>query len=342
MTAPPVLATVVRDGVVESVHRGHLAVVDAEGTVLAGVGDPAAVVYARSSVKPLQALATLQLLADAGVADQLGDAGLAIACASHAGTDVHQIEAAHLLALAGLDESALRCPPALPSDIPALLVHGEATRLAHNCSGKHAAFIWAQAAAGADPAAYLDVDSRIQQQVREHLAAVTGAAPEGPGVDGCGAPAWRLPLAALATGFARLAAPRRSAAGGGAAAGCAAGLERVRSAMTAHPDLVGGAEAADTMLMRADRRVVAKRGAEAVLAVGVAGVGGAGRPVGVGVKIADGGPRAGPPAVAAVLEALGVSVPRALGRPVVLGGGRPHGWIEADRAIAAAAHSIRG
>ncbi len=318
MTASaPVLARVVRDGVVESAHRGTLVVADAGGRVLGGIGDVARPVYVRSAAKPFQAVGTLALLDRAGVA--LPSEGLAIACASHVGGDAHQIEAAHLLALAGLDESALRCPPAWPDDRATLIDQGRRERLAHNCSGKHAAFLLAAVSAGEDPARYLDTGSEIQGAARDALWATTDAEPTGPGVDGCGAPAWLLPLAALATGFARLAAGSH-------------GLERVRRAMRAHPDLVGGATTQDTRLMEADGRVVAKRGAEGVLAAGLA-VGG--RPLGIAVKVEDGSERGAGPAVAAVLGQMGARVPGRVRAPVVLGGGEPHGRVEVDPAVVA-------
>ena len=308
----PLLVRVVRDGFCESVHRGHVAVCDPSGGLLLAAGDPDQEIYPRSALKPFQAVATLLLLDEAGVV--LDTEGLAIACASHEGGDVHQIEAARLLAEAGLDEDALQCPPALPIDERVrAAMQATPQRLAHNCSGKHAGFLLAQVAAGADPQAYLSQDSTLQRRVRDALQDVCSAAVTGPGVDGCGAPAWRMPLRALATGFARLAA------------GATSELERIRTAMTARPDLVGGDAASDTALMRADGRVVVKRGAEAVQAAGFVGSSGV---VGVAVKITDGYGRADGPVLAAVLERLGARVADSVRRPVVLGGGLPHGALE--------------
>jgi L-asparaginase II len=315
---PALLATVDRDGVVESVHRGHVVVCDERGVVVAALGAPALPTYVRSAAKPFQALAVLDALDAAGAT--LGLEGLAMACASHVGADEHQIEAAYLLACAGLDETALRCPPAIADDVAAARSSAGATRLAHNCSGKHAAFLLAQVAGGGDPTAYLDVDGPLQVAIRERLGEVCGATPTGPGVDGCGAPAWVLPLDALAMGFARLA----GATGGG--------LARVATAMRARPDLVGGSTTDDVRLMRTDPRIVAKRGAEAVFGAGVHTARGA---LGVAVKIADGGNRAAGPVAAAVLAALGATVPGEVREPVVLGGGTPHGALRVTPALAA-------
>jgi L-asparaginase II len=316
---PPVLVRVTRDGVEESTHRGHLVVTDTEGAVAVTLGDPDHTFYARSAAKPFQALAMLDLLDEAGIV--LDVEALAIACASHNGSASHQVEAARLLALADLDESALRCPPALPMDIHELVEQRTATSLAHNCSGKHAGFLLAHTATGGDPAAYLDPDTPLQQQVRERLAEAALSELGGPGVDGCGAPAWVVRLRGLAAGFARLAS------GSGP-------YRRVRTAMISRPDLIGGGSCADTVLMLADHRMVAKRGAEAVLAAGLnhEWYG----PLGLAVKIEDGSTRAASPALAAAAWALGADVDDEIARPKVLGGGRPHGIVEADPMIAAA------
>lgn len=312
---PAELVTVTRGGVTESLHRGHVVVATADGMIMAAHGDPAFPVLARSALKPFQAAATLALLRDAGLA--LDDVSLAIACASHVGTDDHQIEAARILAEGDLDETALRCPPELPEDLAALRSHPEPTALAHNCSGKHAAMVVAQHRVGADPACYLDLDSPIQVAAREALEAAVGPL-DGWVVDGCGAPAWRAPLSGLAAGFARLAA------GVGPYA-------RIRDAMRRHPDLVGGRGCDDTALMRHEPALVAKRGAEGVLAVGLV------HPrhgaLGIAVKVEDGARRAPGPAVAGVLAGLGVTTPGEVRCPAVLGGGLPHGTVEAVPAL---------
>lgn len=311
------LLDVVRDGVLESQHTGHVVVCDVDGDIVAHLGDAELPTYVRSAAKPFQALATLDLLDEADVALDVN--GLAIACASHDGTAIHQIEAARLLAEAGLDETALQCPPALPTDMQTLLAQREPQSLAHNCSGKHASFLLAHCATGGDPADYLHQQSALQRRIYERLAEATAATPTGPGIDGCGAPAWVLPLRGLATGFARLAA------------GHTPEYSRIRSAMTSRPSLIGGDDAFDTQMMRASNRVVAKRGAEAVLAAGLEGE----RALGIAVKIADGGKRADGPVLAAILEGLGALVPPPVRYPVVLGGGRPHGALEVRSEVTA-------
>jgi L-asparaginase II len=147
----------------------------------------------------------------------------------------------------------------------------------------------------------------------------------GPGVDGCGAPAWVLPLRSLAVAFARLAEGEGP-------------YRRVRDAMIARPHLIGGPGRTDTRLMLGDHRVVAKGGAEAVLAVGFHDEWhGA---LGLAVKIEDGRYRATGPVIAAALQALGGRVRPSLLRPVVLGGGVPHGAVEPEPSVAAAVRAV--
>ncbi len=311
------LVEVVRDGVVESVHLGHVVLATPEGTVLRALGAPALPTYVRSAAKPFQVMATVELVEASGL--MLDDAAIAIAGASHAGSDEHQIEAARLLAEAGLDERSLRCPPALPDDLATLVdSRGRLTRLAHNCSGKHAGFLLAHVRGGGEPGAYLDVAAPIQRLALDRLAQLTRSRPSGPGVDGCGAPAWLVPLAGLATGFAAIMASTDPYA------------VAVRSAMAACPHLVGGEQTIDTRLMRTDARVLAKRGAEAVIGAAWSGTDG---PVGLAVKVSDGGNRARDPVIAVLLRALGANVDERLIAPPVLGGGHQHGSLRVTRAV---------
>lgn len=314
-----VLARLVRNGVVESVHVGSVAICGPGGRLLASLGDPGRDTYVRSAVKPFQALAFLDAVDHAG--KDVDDASLAIACASHDGSDEQQIEAARLLAEAELDESALQCPPAVPRDPDTAWSQRWPYSLSHNCSGKHAAFLLAAVLTGQDPATYLQLDGPLQQRILQRLAEACRAAPMGPGIDGCGAPAWRLPLQALATGFARLAGSDTPQ------------LARVRAAMTSRPLLIGGPLSIDSRLMLADGDVVAKRGAEAVFAAGVRS---RGESLGIAVKISDGS--RGDGAVAAtVLSALGHAVPSDIRRPPVFGGGAVQGSLDIDEAVAALA-----
>ncbi len=216
MSAPSVaaaavrVADVVRGGVVESVHHGHLVATGPDGEILLSAGDPDGQFFARSSLKPLQAVAMLR----AGL--QLDGPLLALACASHNGEPHHVEGARSILGAAGLDESALQNTPDYPLDDAAALAWRSAGSpkepVAQNCSGKHAAMLATCVAAGWDTATYRDPQHALQLAVREAVAELTGGEPQHVTVDGCGAPLFSSTLTGLARAFGTIAA---AAAGDG-------------------------------------------------------------------------------------------------------------------------------
>ncbi len=312
--APPVLAEVVRSGFVESRHRGSLVVLGADGSVRRALGDVGSPVFPRSSNKPMQAAAMLA----AGA--RLADERLALASASHSGEPFHQALVAKVLAEHGLGEEDLACPPALPADAAAMEAHLAAgrgrTRIAMNCSGKHAGMLAACVARGWPTASYTDPDHPLQRLARETVEAATGEPVAHVGVDGCGAPLFGFSLTGLARAFRALvlAAPGRPPAWGrppGRRGGTSQpppdfvrgyphGWGRVADAMRTHPEYVAGTGQPDTLLMRAVPGVLSKAGAEGVQAVALPD----GRAV--AFKLEDGAARARGPVLAAALTALGV------------------------------------
>lgn len=295
-------------------------VVSADGDVLASAGQPDTQCYPRSALKPFQAAASLGLIDEAPpTTDEL-----AVMAASHTGSRTHQAVVLRVLGRAGVTPAALRCPRALPLDRAALRERPEPTRLAHNCSGKHAGFLVAAQRLDVDPARYLEVESVVQRAVARGLREACDVVPAGPGVDGCGAPAWRMPLVALATGYARLAAADGP-------------LQQVASAMRTHPELVGGQGVIDTEIMHAHRRLIAKRGAEATLGIAVRDE----RRLGVAIKVSDGAARALGPVAGAVLARLNLPLPPALARPHVLGGNQPHGEVRPTAGLEEALAGLR-
>lgn len=196
------LARVERNGLIESRHLGAAIVVDAQRTVLRALGDVEALVYPRSSLKPLQALAVLR----AGV--DLEGAQLVLASASHAGTPEHVRVAGELLERAGLDEEALHCPRDWPLDATSNALaraNGEQRRITMNCSGKHAAFLLACVTNGWSTHDYLDPAHPLQVLIRETIEELSGESVGHLGVDGCGAPLFAVSLRALATALSRIA-----------------------------------------------------------------------------------------------------------------------------------------
>ena len=312
---PTVLAHVVRGGVVESVHHGHLVATGPDGEILLSAGDPDGQFFARSSLKPLQAVAMLR----AGL--QLDGPLLALACASHNG-EAHHVEGARsILAAAGLDESALQNTPDYPLDDAAALAWRSAGApkhpVAQNCSGKHAAMLATCVTAGWDTGSYRDPQHALQLAIRGTVAELTGGEPQHVTVDGCGAPLFSSTLTGLARAFGAVAA---AAAGDGDDE-----LARVGRAMSAHPHMVGGTGRDVTALMAGVPGLVAKDGAEGVYAVGLPD----GR--GLALKVLDGSQRARPVVMAALLRGLGVDAPvlDEVGSAPVLGHGVPVGAIEA-------------
>ena len=301
-----IVAAVDRNGVDESFHHGTVVVADPSGC-RALVGDIDTVIYPRSSLKPLQTTAML----DAGL--RLDSRGLALACASHDGSPAHLAVVREVLANAGRSEADLATTPDLPYDRGeaerVLAAGGGRTSLQMNCSGKHAAMIATCVAAGWPVDGHLEPDHPLQVHIAATVERLTGDVAH-VGVDGCGAPTHAVPIGGLALAISAIAAERG----------------KVWSAMTAHPELVGGPERPVSVLMRAVPGLMAKDGAEGVFVAGLPD----GRAV--VVKISDGASRAAAVVAAAALRTLGVDVPDevdALLAPPVLGGGRTVGRVRA-------------
>ena len=305
-----VLVEIRRGGVVEGIHRGHAVVIDAGGRVVRAWGDPDAAILPRSANKPGQASAMLR----AGV--PLDGKLLALSAASHSGEEFHVDGVRRILALADLDESALLTPPELPIDdavrTQALRAGAEPSRIAMNCSGKHAAMLLACRVNDWPLDSYVDPEHPLQRAVREEITDLAGEEPWATAVDGCGAPVFGLSLVGLARlGSACVQADRDTAP------------RQVAEAMWAHPEWVAGTQRDATALSRSLPGALVKEGAEAVYLVAL--------PDGttVALKIDDGANRARPVAMAGILRAIGVDndVVEAQACQVLLGGGRPVGEI---------------
>lgn len=198
------LAVVERSGFVESRHSGSAVVLDPDGALITSLGSPDAVVLPRSTMKPMQALASVT----AGAA--LEGPHLAVATASHSGTDRHVALVTDILTRAGLGEDDLLCPPAWPSDAATRdemtreLIGPQRVRM--NCSGKHAAMLLACQANGWDTATYLDASHPLQIHTREVVERLTGTKVSATAIDGCGAPVHAMSLSALARAIHRIGA----------------------------------------------------------------------------------------------------------------------------------------
>ena len=252
---------------VESVHRGSIAIVDARGTLVAFAGDPGTRTCLRSAAKPFQAIPLLEY---GGREEyELTAEELALTCASHGGEPVHVATAAALLRKGEFDEEDLLCAPHLPFDEKAaadLRASGEAPSSLHNnCSGKHAGMLLATQAMDVPGADYIDAGHPLQILMRSTVAEFAGLGPEEVpiAVDGCGVPAFFLSLYRAAFAYARLMS--------GAIERYAESGQLVIEAMTAHPHYVAGNWSMTTPLMAAfNGELLAKEGAEGFYAMGLA------------------------------------------------------------------------
>ena len=294
----PVLVEVTRGNVVESAHRGAVAVYDADGKPLLEIGDTARPVFPRSAVKAIQALPFVE----SGAADAygFGEKELALSCASHSGEPEHVELARSMLAKAGLDETALECGAHWPSNHEATiaLAHsgGSPGALHNNCSGKHSGFLCTCRHLGIDHRGYVAAGHPEQEMVREAMENVTGAVHDADhrGTDGCSIPTYAVPLRSYALGFARMVT------GKGLPPGRAKAAQRLLKACMAEPFLVAGTGREDTALMRAaPGRIFAKVGAEGVYCAAVPELG-----VGISLKCDDGAGRGAEVMIAAVLAKL--------------------------------------
>jgi L-asparaginase II len=302
------LVEVKRGSITESRHRGHLAVVDTQGNIIASLGAPENVTYLRSSAKPFQALPLLT----SGAADRFGftDREVALACGSHNGEPIHTELALSMLKKIGLGPEALHCGAHEPYGIQAALdlrTRGEQPNALHNnCSGKHAGMLAVAVHLGASIDNYEKAENPVQKAIADVVSQFSGVAVTDMaiGVDGCAVPAFAITVKAMALAYARLVSPPASFD-----KKTLDGCERIVRVMSAYPELIGGtSDRLDTALMRAaPRRLVSKVGAEGVYTAGI-------RPseewpqgFGIAIKIEDGDDkRARPTVVIESLRQLGV------------------------------------
>jgi len=297
--ANPILVEVTRGDLVESVHRGAIAIANARGEIVFSLGDIDTPIFPRSSLKMVQALPLVE--SGAAAAFGLTSEHIALACASHSGEPMHTERVAEWLTKIGCSERDLACgahPSRTETVAEDMIRRGEKpTRIFNNCSGKHTGFLtlcrhWDVATSG-----YEKHDHPVQVAVARALGELSGVDGELPyGIDGCVAPAFALPIAAFARALAKftdpstLEKPRADA------------MARITAAMIAHPELVAGTGRIDTVLMRAAKgRVAIKAGAEGYFAAIIPEAG-----LGIAMKCDDGAHRASETMLTAVLDKLGL------------------------------------
>jgi L-asparaginase II len=309
---PTELVRIVRNGLVESVHTGDVAVCDADGRLRAHAGDANRLLFGRSCEKPLQGAVSFAAMER----DDLTDDEIGVLCASHAGEPDQVATVRRLLRRGPAPVSALQNPRDRATT-------GRRSPIWDECSGNHAGFLVASVRRGWSLATYRRPGHPLQRRVARAVLDATDVERPLVGVDGCGIPVHGVPLRAMATMFARLGIPDRLGK-------LAPAVDRIMRGMLAAPHMVGGTNRLDTDVMTATGDVVVKGGAEALLCATLPRQG-----LGVAMKVSDGYGRRASPAFLQVLRQLDAVDDRALerlrrhARIPVLGGDEPQGEVEA-------------
>ena len=292
---------VYRGEFVESTHDIHIAVVSSSGDLIAYYGNPNRETFARSSMKPIQAIPVVE----SGAVDhfKISDQELAVFCASHSGEPIHRETVFRVLEKLNLKEEDLQCGTHIPRDMDSyheLIRKGQKlSPVYNNCSGKHAGMLAGCVIQNFALSNYREINHPYQQQIVAAIADISDYRKEEIkiSVDGCGVPVHRLPLYNLALAYSRLAAPEKWETGNEIRKNS---LMKVRDAMTAYPKMVAGTKRFDTDLMKSFQgRIVAKGGAE-----GVHCFGDTKRGIGVAIKVEDGNARGTTVAAMEVIKQL--------------------------------------
>jgi len=300
-----VLAEYVRDGFVESVHRGYLLALNADGSTNLALGNSEQLIFPRSCVKSIQGAAMVR----AGL--KLEPRLLALGCSSHSGSAEHLSTVREILALAKLDESALQCMLDRPLGEEDRRAWGDKppTRISMNCSGKHAAMLLTCVTNGWPIESYLDPAHPLQIAIKAELEALAGEAITLTSTDGCGAPLFLMSLAGLARAIRAITLSTDEV------------HQSVMSASRAFPEMVAGKGRLTTQMMEAVPGLYMKDGAEAVEVASMTD----GRTL--VFKVSDGSLRPFRVLVHAGLKRLGIDSPYEAEN--VLGGDRVIGAIRA-------------
>lgn len=280
----PVVTKGYRGELHDLTSHGHIAVVDHKGKLLYSYGEPERVIYARSSAKPIQTLATYET--GAVEAYGLDNKEIALLCSSHSGELYHLESVVDILTKAQLDKSYLKCGPAAPLGAGMAneyLKQGivEFDEIYNNCSGKHSGMLVSAKYLNESLDDYYLPEHNVQKRIIQAIKEVCRYDGEIIiGIDGCGVPVHALPLSKFAEGYARLARPEEEFEGKRREI-----VERITKAMMEYPEYVGGSKGRlNTVLMQQYKGdMFAKDGADGYFALGIKSEG-----IGITAKIEDG------------------------------------------------------
>lgn len=223
-------------------------------------------------------------------------------CGSHNGEAIHTEGASHILQVIGLDKRALACgaqPPTHKSDYIRLIRAGENPSTLHNnCSGKHSGFLAYCKFMGLSTEDYLDLNHPLHIEIRKYAALFHEMETEEliPGLDGCSAPIFAMPVYNQAVAYKNLVNPEKF--GPQIAAAC----KMITDAVTQYPEMVAGSKRYCTDLMQiTSGKIIGKTGADGVYSLAIPD-----KKWGICIKIDDG--RMGPQynVAQSVLQSLGL------------------------------------
>jgi len=285
--AGEILATVTRGGIAESLHLGHLIVLNADESTYISKGSPELPIFPRSAVKSLQASAMLK----AGLT--VSDEELAIICASHSGAQSHIDLVLKMLEKRDIPISALKNALDKPLGEKEKFAWGEkdATQLAQNCSGKHAGMLITCQQNGWDMATYLEMNHPLQIAIKDEIELLAGEKVSASTFDGCGAPLFALSLIGLATAISNLVKSNEAA------------HKQIVTACTTYPELIAGQGRLTTRMMKAVPGLFMKEGAEGIEVCALTD----GRVI--AIKIIDGSWRPVAPIIMEIFKRWGISMP---------------------------------
>jgi L-asparaginase II len=282
-----VLAKVTRGDLVESLHLGHLIVLNADGSTYLSKGSPELPIYPRSAVKSLQAAAMLK----AGLKVDADE--LAIICASHSGSQSHIDLVTKMLTSRDISISQLKNAVDKPLGEKEKISWGDKApnQLAQNCSGKHAGMLITCQQNGWDMKSYLDLDHPLQIAIKNEIEMLACEKVSAVSVDGCGAPLFAISLIGLARAISKLVKSTDIV------------YQQIVSASTKFPELVAGDGRLTTRMMQSVPGLFMKEGAEGVQVCALSD----GRVI--AIKIIDGSWRPVAPIIMEIFSRWGVNMP---------------------------------
>jgi L-asparaginase II len=301
MFAGEVLAEVTRDGVVESLHLGHLVALNADGSVFISAGSPELPIFPRSAIKAIQAAAMLR------VGLKVDDEKLALICASHSGAQMHIDLTKKILADAGIAESAMKNALDKPLGEKEKFAWGDkpGTQFTQNCSGKHAGMLVTCQLNGWDMQSYLDKDHPLQLAIKKELEEMAEEKISTVSVDGCGAPLYAISTMGLAKAIRKVVISKDRV------------YQQIVKAATSYPELIAGEGRLTTRMMKSVPGLFMKEGAEGIEVCALAD----GRTI--AMKIIDGSWRPVATIIQSIFDKWNVAMPdesvKIYGGPSVVG-----------------------